>query len=44
MTHHQPSNPNDLQESLYDMMGGEIGVLKLVTVFYDIIETHPIAH
>ena len=27
--------------SLYDLAGGEQGVLKLVEVFYDLVETHP---
>ncbi len=44
MTHHQPPNLNDLRQSLYEMVGGEAGVQKLVKVFYDIIETHPEAH
>lgn len=44
MTHHQPPNPDDLRQSLYELIGGEAGVLKLVSVFYDIIETHPEAH
>ena len=44
MTHHQPPDPNDLRQSLYDLIGGDAGVLKLVNSFYDIIETHPEAH
>lgn len=44
MTHHQPPDPNELRQSLYELIGGESGVLKLVTVFYDIIETHPEAY
>ena len=31
----------NLHHSLYDMVGGEIGVRKLVNNFYDIVETHP---
>lgn len=44
MTHHQPSNPDDLRQSLYDLIGGEDGVRRLVEVFYDIVESHPEGH
>ncbi len=44
MTHHQPPNPNDLRQSLYELIGGEEGVQKLVKVFYDIVENYPEAH
>lgn len=30
--------------SLYDLVGGEQGILKLVEVFYDLVETHPEGH
>jgi hemoglobin len=29
---------------LYDLVGGEAGVLNLVKVFYDIVETEPFGH
>lgn len=44
MTHHQPPNPDEPRQSLYDQIGGEAGVLRLVEVFYDLIETHPEGH
>ena len=44
MTHHQPPNPDDLRQSLYDLIGGEDGVRRLVEVFYDIVESHPEGH
>jgi hemoglobin len=30
--------------SLYDLVGGEAGVVNLVKVFYDIVEAEPFAH
>jgi hemoglobin len=30
--------------SLYDLVGGEQGVLKLVQVFYDLVQAHPEGH
>lgn len=44
MTNIQPSNSDAANHSLYDLVGGEVGVLKLVKVFYDIVETEPFAH
>ncbi len=39
---HQHSNNS--HQSLYDLIGGEEGILKLVNVFYDIVETNPEGH
>lgn len=44
MTQNLQTNPAYKHESLYDLVGGEDGVLKLVKVFYDIVETHPDGH
>lgn len=44
MTHHQPPNPDTPRQSLYDQVGGEEGVQRLVKVFYDIIQTSPEGH
>lgn len=44
MTHHQFSNPDYSRKSIYDLVGGEDGVLRLVKAFYDIVETDPEAH
>ena len=44
MTKIQPSNSATATRSLYDLVGGETGVLNLVKVFYDIVETEPFAH
>lgn len=44
MTHHQPPNPDTPRQSLFDMVGGEDSVQRLVKVFYDIIESHPEGH
>lgn len=44
MTHHQPPNPDTPRQSLYDMVGGEDGVQRLVKVFYDNIESNPESH
>lgn len=44
MTHHQFSNPDYSRESIYDLVGGEDEILRLVKVFYDIVETHPEGH
>lgn len=44
MKNTQPSNSNTTIISLYDLVGGETGVLNLVKVFYDIVETEPVGH
>lgn len=44
MTNIQPSNRAAANRSLYDLVGGETGVLNLVKVFYDIVETESFAH
>lgn len=44
MTNIQPSNSATANRSLYDLVGGETGVLNLVKVFYDIVETESFAH
>jgi hemoglobin len=44
MTTIQSSNCEATNRSLYDQVGGEAGVLNLVKVFYDIVETEPFAH
>jgi hemoglobin len=44
MTNIQLSNNPTANRSLYDLVGGETGVLNLVKVFYDIVETEPFAH
>ena len=44
MTSIQFSNPDYSKTSLYDLVGGEEGVLKLVKVFYDLVESHPEGH
>jgi hemoglobin len=31
-------------QSLYELVGGEVGISNLVKVFYDIVETDPIGH
>jgi hemoglobin len=41
---HQPTNSNISHKSLYDSIGGEEGIIKLVNVFYDIVETNPEGH
>lgn len=40
----QVAAPANTRESLYDIVGGEQGVERLVKVFYDIIETRPEGH
>ena len=40
----QPSQNESANKSLYELAGGETGVLNLVKVFYDIVETEPSAH
>jgi hemoglobin len=40
----QPSNSETANKSLYDLVGGEAGVVNLVKVFYDIVEAEPFAH
>ncbi len=37
-------NANQPKASLYNLVGGEQGVLKLIEVFYDLVETHPEGH
>ena len=44
MTQYQPTMADLTHHTLYDLIGGETGVRKLVEVFYDIIETRPEAH
>lgn len=44
MTQHQRTMVNLTHHTLYDLIGGETGVRKLVEVFYDIIETQPEVH
>lgn len=44
MTNNQLSSTENMRESLYDLIGGEKGVLKLVKVFYDIVESNPVGH
>jgi len=44
MTNIQPTISEALNSSLYDLVGAETGVLNLVKVFYDIVETEPFAH
>jgi hemoglobin len=44
MTNIQASNNEFGIKSLYDLAGGEVGVLELVRTFYDIVETDPAAH
>lgn len=44
MTITQSSNNDVANKSLYDLVGGEAGVLNLVKVFYDIVEAEPFAH
>lgn len=41
---HQLSNSNNSYQSLYDLIGGEEGIKKLVNMFYDIVETNPEGH
>ncbi len=41
---HQPTNSNISHIPLYDLIGGEEGIVKLVNVFYDIVETNPEGH
>jgi hemoglobin len=43
MTNTQQHNENATM-SLYDLVGGEIGISNLVKVFYDIVETDPVGH
>ncbi len=40
----QPTINDAATSSLYDLVGGEYGVLNLVKVFYDIVETENSAH
>ncbi len=40
----QPQINDSANQSLYDLVGGEAGVLNLVKVFYDIVETNPVGH
>lgn len=44
MTNIQPVISDTATSSLYDLVGGETGVLSLVKVFYDIVEAEPFAH
>ncbi|MDI1300248.1 group II truncated hemoglobin [Methylotenera sp.] len=44
MTSVQPTMRDTANSSLYDLVGGEAGVLNLVKVFYDIVETENFAH
>ncbi|MDI1309420.1 MAG: group II truncated hemoglobin [Methylotenera sp.] len=44
MTSVQPTMRDTANSSLYDLVGGEDGVLNLVKVFYDIVETEQFAH
>lgn len=44
MTNMQPQINDSANQSLYDLVGGEAGVLNLVKVFYDIVETNPVGH
>ena len=44
MTMQQPNNINNSYKSLYDSIGGEAGVIKLIEVFYDIVETDHEGH
>jgi len=44
MTSHQFTNPDYSKTSLYELVGGEDGIQKLVKVFYDLVETHPEGH
>jgi hemoglobin len=44
MTTTLASNITSSSSSLYDLVGGEAGVLNLVKVFYDIVETEPFGH
>jgi hemoglobin len=39
-----PSNSDNANSSLYELVGGETGVLNLVKVFYDIVENDPAGH
>ncbi len=41
---HQPLNSNIPHQSLYDLIGGKDGILKLVKLFYDTFETNPEGH
>ena len=41
---HQPTNSDISHIPLYDLIGGEEGIIKLVNVFYDIVETNPEGH
>ena len=44
MTNIQPTISEYTNKSLYDLVGGETGILELVKVFYDIVESAPFAH
>ncbi len=44
MANMQPSNYQASNASLYDLLGREAGVLNLVKVFYDMVESEPFAH
>jgi hemoglobin len=44
MTNVQPSISDTANKSLYELVGGEAGVLTLVKVFYDIVENEPVGH
>jgi hemoglobin len=44
MTTYQPSHPDLTRQTLYNLVGGDAGVKKLVQVFYDIVETNPEGH
>ncbi len=41
MLPYQYSNPDYNHKSLYELIGGEAGLLKLIKTFYDIVETEP---
>ncbi len=41
---HEPTNTNISHNSLYDLIGGEEGIIKLVNAFYNIVETRPEGH
>lgn len=44
MTNVQPLSSESANKSLYDLVGGETGVLNLVKIFYDIVETEAVGH
>lgn len=38
------ANSKASNKSLYELVGGETGILDLVKVFYDLVETEPFGH